>query len=101
VAVAFAVSVAVSMWLERWADARGRAWGAERGIYSRADWIPPAVIRLPQTEIGNGLADLGCPAIESAPTLIVNIFGRLNAEQAEIIRQALPAGATTEGKNHP
>ena len=79
-AVCFALAVAASMWLETRSERRGREWGAERGIYSRADYIAP-VKCVPRITEGER------PAI--APHVTVNIFGMPDAEQAEVIRKAL------------
>lgn len=77
VALCFALSVAASMALERWADRRGARYAAAHGILSRADVILPAPAR---------------PAIAPAPQVVFNIFGQLDAEQARVIRQALTKG---------
>ena len=73
-AVCFALAIAASIWLERRADRRGAAWGAARGIYSRADMVLPY------------------PAV-APPSLTINIFGVPSPEQAAIMRQALPGAA--------
>lgn len=84
-AVCFALAVAASMWLERWADARGARFAAAHGILSRADVVAPAVVRARVIEPERpGLA---------ATQITVNIFGVPSAEQADIIRQALPGPA--------
>lgn len=109
-AACLVLSVAASMWLETRADRRGRAWGAARGIYSRADVILPevAVIRRPQTglaeaQIRHAVSDSARPAIEG-PQITVNIFGQFDAGQAAIIRTALAGQsgeAITEGNAEP
>jgi hypothetical protein len=86
-AVCFALAVAISVWLERWNEARGVRFAAANGILSRADVILAASVR---------------PAVAApAPQVTVNIFGVPSSEQAEFIRRAIPgtAGdAITEGK---
>ena len=57
-AVCFALAVAASVWLERWSDRRAAAWGAARGIRSRADVI------LPPTRDPAAFPAAGVPAIE-------------------------------------
>jgi hypothetical protein len=57
-AACLALSVAASVALERWSDRRAAAWGAARGIYSRADMI------LPAREVPAALPPAGAPAIE-------------------------------------
>jgi Na+(H+)/acetate symporter ActP len=93
-AVCFALAVAASMWLERFNDVRGARWGAEHGIYSRADAILLAPVRpviiQPAPE----------PTALAGPQITVNIFGTPSAEQAAIIRRVLPkrAGETSIGE---
>ena len=97
-AVCFALAVAASMWLERWAEARGARFAAAHGILSRADVmageVPPATVR-------PAVLEPGWPAL--APRQVtVNIFGVPPSEAAAIIRQALPGTAgesITEGEN--
>jgi hypothetical protein len=83
-AACFALAVAASVWLERWSDRRGTAWGAARGIVSRADVILPPPARVPAAFPAAGAR----PAIAPAP-ITVNIFGQPTAEQAAVIRQAI------------
>ena len=84
-AVCFALSVAASMWLEARSDRRGRQWGADRGIYSRADYIAPLPPRVVRAEV------LDAPRAElpAAQPVIINVFGHLDADQAEVIRRAI------------
>lgn len=80
-ALCFALAVAASMWLERWADRRGARFAAAHGILSRADVVLPPLARaavIPER-----------PAL-AAPQITVNIFGTPSVEQAAIICQALP-----------
>ena len=96
VVVCFALAVTASTWLERACRAPRAAWGAARGIYSRADVILPYRAE----RIREPLADPGRRALP-APQITVNIFGMPTTGQAAIIRQALPgtAGdAITEGR---
>jgi hypothetical protein len=93
-AACFALSVAASMWLEARADQRGRAWGAARGIYSRADCIAP-----PRAVVIESAAER--PAI--APVYVLNFYGEAGEEAAaRVIRTALPGttgdAAITEGE---
>lgn len=88
VAVCFALSVAASMWLEQRSDRRGREWGADRGIYSRADFIAP----LPPSRAAAELPHRQHSALGPAP-VIVNIFGMPDAAQAEVIRRAINGGS--------
>lgn len=123
VAVAFAVATAAAMWLERWTGRRATAWGAAHGIVSRADvTLPPGIrssaadlaagICRPQTdlarEIGMPVPDSGAVSRtgvrDSAHLEITGgthlwILGQPDAEQAEIIRRALPSG-TRNGYRH-
>ena len=71
--LSFALSVAASMWLEARSARRGREWGAERGIYSRADLILPAAPPPP-------------PAI--TPVCIFNFYGT-ESDPAAVIRKAI------------
>jgi hypothetical protein len=83
-AACLALSVAASMWLEARADRRGRAWGAARGIYSRAD----VILREPaQSVVVDPVPEYR--AIAPVPQVVVNIFGQLDAGQADAIRQAI------------
>jgi MFS family permease len=81
IAVCFVLAVAASMWLETRADRRGRAWGAARGIYSRADCIAAGPVR----QVIDGQVR---PAI--APHVTIN--GQVDTEQARVIRQAIDGG---------
>lgn len=85
VALCFALATAASMALERRSDRRSAAWGAARGIRSRADVILPGPDRPAEVT-----AEPVRPAI-AAPQ-IVNIFnfGADATRSAAIIRQALP-----------
>ena len=92
-AVCFALAVAAGTWLERWNDRKAAAWGAARGILSRADVVSvPAVKNVPPggTSLtpGPGRRALPVPQVVN-----INFFGVPDAEQAAIIRQALPAHA--------
>jgi len=99
-AVSYAVAVAVSMWLERRADARGARYAVCRGIASRADveeLTPAGVAWLARHE--QPRRELG-----SATVINLNIY-TADAEEsaARIIRQAIPGQAgdvITEGE-HP
>ena len=60
----FALSVAASMWLEGRTRRREVAWGHQRGIYSRADYIapPPRRATLTATVIRIGPEAVEAPA---------------------------------------
>ncbi|HEY1323408.1 MAG TPA: hypothetical protein VGF32_24330 [Streptosporangiaceae bacterium] len=83
-AVCYAMAVVAGTRLERRNDRRAAAWGAARGIYSRADVILPCPVRAAAVP-----AEPARPAI-AAPGITVNIFGVPSPEQAEVIRQVLP-----------
>jgi len=89
-AVCFVLAVAASMWLERRADRRGAAWGAARGIYSRADMLMPYPARAAAVSAGPEQ-----PTV-AAPSTTINIFGVPSPEQPAVIRQALPAQAAAQ-----
>jgi hypothetical protein len=91
-AVCFGLAVAASMWLERWADARGARFAAAHGILSRADVVAPEVVRAAVVERVPER-----PAITPAPQVVINIFGMPSPEQAAIIRQALPLEQLLDG----
>lgn len=102
-AVCFALAVAVSMWLEAWADRRGARFAAAHGILSRADMIlpaPAAAAGLPRQQPR--------PGIEPPAAIHLHFHGLDQAEQAAIIRSALPRGQrgpeevddTTDGKSY-
>lgn len=87
VAACFALAVVAGMYLERWAEARGAAFGERHGIYSRADVLagvgPPAVVRAVVVE-----------AVPERPTLgfrdlHIHLDGQPDAAQVAVIRQAL------------
>jgi MFS family permease len=99
-AVCFALSVAASMWLETRADQRGRAWGAARGIYSRADYIAPEPLcAVTATVIPQASQGTQAPAIEQH---VHFHFDPGDREAAQFIRTALtgqqPGEAITEEK---
>jgi hypothetical protein len=80
----FALAVAASMWLERWADRRGARFAAAHGIVSRADVTlaaPAAAVGLPRQQRSAG---------EPPAAIHLHFHGLPAAEQAAIIRQALP-----------
>jgi hypothetical protein len=83
-ALCFALAVAASMYLERWADIRGARFAQRHGIRSRADVMLPESVRAVVVE-----AVPERPAIAPAPHVVVNVFGQLGTEQAEVIRRAL------------
>jgi hypothetical protein len=85
VTACFALAVAASMWLERWADRRGARFAAAHGILSRADVILPAPGRVTAVT-----AQPEQPGL-TAPQITVNIFGATEPEQAAILRKMLPA----------
>ena len=72
---------------EAWADRRGASFAAAHGILSRADVNlagpvrPVAVDPVPEH-----------PAIAPARQVVVNIFGQLDAGQADVIRRAIDRG---------
>lgn len=81
VAACFALAVAASMWLERWADRRGARFAAAHGILSRADVIlaaPPPAAGLPRQQ-----------RAAIAPVQI-HFHGLDDEQQAEIMGRALP-----------
>jgi hypothetical protein len=94
-AACFALSVAVSMWLERWADIRGARFAAAHGILSRADVLLPEPVRAVVVEPAAAR-----PAI--APTYVLNFYGADSGDMAaRVLRTALPGSAgdaITEGK---
>ena len=111
-AVCYALAIAASMWLYRWADHRGARFAAAHGIVSRADVMalnPARVvpeIRHAQTDFAPA-APAGLPrqqerpAVGPPPAVHIHFHGLPLAEQAAIIRQALPGQAgesITEGK---
>ncbi len=105
-ALCFAVSIAVSLCLERWADARGARFAAAHGILSRADVILPGPVRagvLPPRQIGTPVpipaaeirtpgSDSGRPAIGPAEVHL-HFHGLPGDQQAALIRAALPGTA--------
>jgi hypothetical protein len=100
-AVAFVLAVAGCMALQAWTDRREAKFAARRGLVSRADVMG-------QTggayeAVAEVMPQRNAPAI-APPQLVINVFGTPTAEQAAIIRQALPGragGAITEGKPQP
>jgi hypothetical protein len=89
-AVCFALAVAVSMWMERWADVRGARFAARHGILSRADVILPEA---PMPAVTNSLfvtaaLDSQRPAL-GFRDVHIHLDGVPPAEQAEVIRRAL------------
>lgn len=105
-ALCFALATAASMWLETRTRRREAAWGAARGILSRADVILPVPSRepvaaavLPQAVTAAQPATIAAPQVVN----VFNVFG-VPAAQAAVIRTMLPgqAGdAITEGKPQP
>jgi hypothetical protein len=95
-AACFALAVAASMWLETRADQRGRAWGAARGIYSRADYIAPEPLcAVTATVIPQASQGTQAPAIENH---VHFHFDPGDPEAAQFIRSALsgqPGSAIT------
>lgn len=96
-ALSYAVAVAVAMWLESRADARGVRYAEERGIASRADveGLTPAGVAW--------LARHEQPRAVLGVTIINNFYGA-DGEMtaARVIRQALPGAGdaiTSEGEN--
>jgi hypothetical protein len=93
-AVCLALSVAVSMSLEAWADRRGARFAAAHGILSRADVILPEAARAVVVEPAASR-----PAI--APTYILNFYGTDSGDMAARVIRAIPGTArdaiATEG----
>ena len=86
-AACLALSVAVSMWLERWAVIRGARFAAAHGILSRADVILPEPVRAVVVE-----SAASRPAI--APAVVLNFYGEAGEDAAaRVIRTVLPAQA--------
>ena len=82
-AACFALAVAASVWLERWSDRRCAAWGAARGIRSRADVIlPPA------------RAPAAFPAAGTPAAIEQHVHYEIHLHQAD----GQQAPAITEGK---
>jgi hypothetical protein len=86
VVVSFALAVAVSMWLEAWADRRGARFGAAHGILSRADLILPDPVRAGNRDFLSGSAER--PAL-GFRDLHIHLDAVPSAEQSAVIRQAL------------
>ncbi len=83
VAVCFAVSVALSMWLERRADARAARFGARHGIASRTDvdeLTPAGVAWLLRNDQ---------PRQQIAPVVHLHFHDAPASERAAIIRTAI------------
>ena len=96
-AACFAISVALSMCLEAWADRRGARFAAAHGIPSRADVIRVGVVGtcepLPHSRSAGRDRELvtpARPAIEPRPAIHLHFHGVPGEQAAEIIRQALP-----------
>jgi peptidoglycan/LPS O-acetylase OafA/YrhL len=92
VVLCFVLSVAASMWLERFNDRKAREWGAARGIWSRADMVLPPPVR--------GVIAPEQPAI--APQVVnFNFYGVDATRASAVIHQALAgtAGDTIAEKN--
>jgi hypothetical protein len=95
-AVSYAIAVAVTMWLERRADARGVRYAELHGIASRADIdeLTPAGVAW--------LASRDQPRALGATVINLSFYGAdAEASAVRVIRQALPgqAGeAITEGE---
>jgi hypothetical protein len=86
-AVCYALAAAAGMWLERRNDRRAAAWGAARGIYSRADVIlpcPPRAAAVP--------AEPARPAIAVPQVVNFNFFGADATRAAAIIRNHYTEG---------
>ena len=94
VAVCFALTVAASVWLERWSDRRCAAWGAARGIRSRADVILPGPERAPAV-----FPAAGPPAI--GPVYHFNFYGPAGDTHAAIIRKAIAPGPDSPYPRQP
>jgi hypothetical protein len=90
-AASYAVAVAVTMWLERRADARGVRYAEQHGIASRADveeLTPAGVAWLTSHEQPHALG---------ATVIKLNIYtADAEASAARIIRTALPGQAGDE-----
>jgi hypothetical protein len=77
------------MWLERRSDRRAAAWGAARGIRSRADVI------LPDPGYTTAVtAETARPALAALAVVTINLFSADPMAAATIIRQALPEAAS-------
>jgi hypothetical protein len=93
-AVCFALATAATMWLERLSDARCARFAERRGIASRAD-----VDDLTQAGVAYLLrreqdrVALGRPQTVITGGTHLWVTGQPDAEQAEVIRQALPGYA--------
>jgi hypothetical protein len=95
-AACYVLAVAAGMWLERRNDRKAAAWGAARGIYSRADVILPYPVRAEAVTSSSTHPAIG-PAV-----VHLHFHGVPAAEQAAIIRQAIPghAGAAITSPEH-
>jgi hypothetical protein len=80
-AVCYALAVAAGMRLEARARRREAAWGAARGIYSRADVILPYTPRAAAVP-----AEPARPAIAAPQVVNFNFFGADATRAAAIIR---------------
>jgi hypothetical protein len=85
-AVAFALAVAASMWLEGWHARRGARFAAAHGILSRADVILPDPVRTGNRDFLSRPAER--PAL-GFRDLHIHLDGVPSAEQSAVIRQAL------------
>jgi hypothetical protein len=88
-ALAVAASVLLMRWSTRRDDRRLAVWRAryiarnapEAVQYVRAEVVEPA-------EIATASGDFTGRALQ-APTMVINVFGTLDADQAQVIRRAL------------